>query len=92
MISLSVFGAMTIAYPLSASYSLEFVALIEGTLALVAVVSLIILLLIREQSLGRVESGKGGKKLASFAQYVLIPIVPLLLLFTLLMAIELGVT
>ncbi len=63
-------------------------ALIAGTLGGIAVVALILLLITKELSSAEVESGRKSRRLETLSRYVVIPIVPLLLVFAVIVAVK----
>ncbi len=79
---------MIVTFAISTISSLVFASLIAGTLGGIAVVALIFLLITKELSSAEVESGKASKKLDTLSRYVLIPIVPLLLVFAVIVAVK----
>lgn len=79
---------MIVTFAISTISSAVVAALIAGTLGGIAVVSLIFLLIMKELSSAEVESGRASKKLRVFSRYVVIPIVPLLLVFAVIVAVK----
>lgn len=63
-------------------------ALTAGAVGGIAVVALIFLLIAKELSSAEVESGRAGRRLGTFARYVVLPIVPLLLVFAAIVAVK----
>ncbi len=63
-------------------------ALVAGTLGGIALVALIFLLITKELSSAAVESGRAGTTLKILSRYVVIPIVPLLLVFAVIVAVK----
>ena len=64
------------------------VALAAGTLGAVAVVALLLLLITRELSSAEAQSGSGGRRPQTLSRYVVIPIIPLLLVFAVIVAVK----
>ncbi len=79
---------MIVTFAISTISSLVFASLIAGTLGGIAVVALIFLLITKELSSAEVESGRASEKLDTLSRYVLIPIVPLLLVFAVIVAVK----
>ncbi len=79
---------MIVTFAISTISSLVFASLIAGTLGGIAVVALIFLLITKELSSAEVESGKASEKLDTLSRYLLIPIVPLLLVFAVIVAVK----
>jgi hypothetical protein len=79
---------MIVTFAISTISSAVVAALIAGTLGGIAVVALIFLLIMKELSSAEVESGRASKKLEFFSRYVVIPIVPLLLVFAVIVAVK----
>ncbi|MFQ5838519.1 MAG: hypothetical protein ACE5HJ_07025 [Thermoplasmata archaeon] len=79
---------MIVTFAISTISSAVVAALVAGTLGGIAVVSLIFLLIMKELSSAEVESGRASKKLRVFSRYVVIPIVPLLLVFAVIVAVK----
>lgn len=63
-------------------------ALAGGSLGAIAVVALILLLLTKELTSQEVESGRAGERVATLAKHVVIPIIPLLLAFSVIVAVK----
>ena len=63
-------------------------AFVAGTLGGVAVVALIFLLIMKELSSAEMGSGRAGTRLKTLSRYVVIPIVPLLLVFAVIVAVK----
>lgn len=59
-----------------------------GALGALAVVALVFLLIAKELSGAEVEAGRGGPRLQSFSRYVVLPIVPLFLVFAVIVAVK----
>ncbi|MEE9236677.1 MAG: hypothetical protein V3U52_02665 [Thermoplasmata archaeon] len=79
---------MIVTFAISTISSLVFASLIAGTLGGIAVVALIFLLITKELSSAEVESGRASEKLDTLSRYVVIPIVPLLLVFAVIVAVK----
>ncbi|MCJ2519840.1 MAG: hypothetical protein LN412_02685 [Candidatus Thermoplasmatota archaeon] len=80
--------AMIVTFAISTISSLVFASLIAGTLGGIAVVALIFLLITKELSSAEVESGRASEKLDTLSRYVVIPIVPLLIVFAVIVAVK----
>ncbi|MFQ5552690.1 MAG: hypothetical protein ACE5EW_03110 [Thermoplasmata archaeon] len=78
---------MIASFAISSMTSAAVVALAAGTLGGIAVAALIALLVGRELTGVHVRSGS-GKRLSLFSRYLAIPIVPLLLVFTVIVAVR----
>ncbi len=79
---------MIVTFAISTISSLVFASLIAGTLGGIAVVALIFLLITKELSSAEVESGRASEKLDTLSRYVVIPIVPLLIVFAVIVAVK----
>jgi len=71
----------------TASVSLTPTAL-AATLGAIAVVSLILLLIMKELASAEVEGGRESKRLRSFVSNLNVPIVPLLIVFVVIVAVK----
>ncbi len=79
---------MITTFAISTISSAVVAALIAGTLGGIAVVTLIFLLITKELTSAEVESGKASRKLESLSRFVVIPIVPLLVVFAVIVAVK----
>jgi ABC-type nickel/cobalt efflux system permease component RcnA len=79
---------MIVTFAISTISSAVVAGLIAGTLGGIAVVALIFLLIVKELSSAEVESGRASKRLEVLSRYVVIPIVPLLLVFAVIVAVK----
>ncbi len=79
---------MITTFAISTISSAVVAALIAGTLGGIAVVALIMLLITKELSSAEVESGRKSERLMALSRYVVIPIVPLLLVFAVIVAVK----
>ncbi len=78
---------MIASFAISSMTSATVVALAAGTLGGIAVAALISLLIARELSGAHVRV-EGGERLSLFSRYLAIPIVPLLVVFTVIVAVK----
>ena len=72
----------------SSAVTLTTVALVAGTLGAVAVVALLLLLITKELSSAEAQGDKAGESLQTLSRYVVIPIIPLLLVFAVIVAVK----
>lgn len=79
---------MITTYAISAISSSTVAVLAAGALGALAVVALILLLIAKELSSAEVESGRAGPRLSTFSRYVVMPIVPLLVVFAVIVAVK----
>ncbi len=79
---------MIISFAISTISSAVVASVIGGTLGGIAVVALIFLLVMKELSSAEVESGRASKTLETLSRYVVMPIIPLLLVFAVIVAVK----